>query len=154
TLVNDSDGNSRRIIANPAVRNNADVELHYVAILNAPLAADAVDHFVVKRDTNVSGKHTMPKPITQKRAFHTGVAHEIRGRLIDFLRCNSRPNQVPDLVENVASCAARLAHLVDLPGVLDRDHFAVLSSINREISAKTASRPRLPSIRCRIENFL
>jgi hypothetical protein len=59
-LVDDSYGNSRGVIANPTILNNADVELHDVAILNAPLAANTVDHFVVKGDANVPGKDAMP----------------------------------------------------------------------------------------------
>src|SRR5437764_3097145 len=36
-----SNGNSRAVVPNPTILNNADVELHDVAILNAPLAANA-----------------------------------------------------------------------------------------------------------------
>src|SRR6267142_4708379 len=39
-LVDDSYGNSRGVVAYPTILNNADVELHHVAILNAPLAAN------------------------------------------------------------------------------------------------------------------
>src|SRR4029078_3984045 len=39
-LVDDSNWHSRRIIANPTILNNTDVELHDVAILNAPLTAN------------------------------------------------------------------------------------------------------------------
>src|SRR6266404_8848919 len=153
-LIDDSYGNSRSVIANPTIRNNADVELHYVAILNAPLAANTVDHFVVKGDANVAGKNAMAQPITQKGAFYAGVAHEVRSCLIHFLGCNSRANQIADPVEYVAGCAACLPHLLNFPGVLDRNHFAVLSSINFEMSAKTASRSRFPSIRCNIDSLL
>src|SRR6478735_5575755 len=153
-FIDDSYGNSGGVIANPTILNNADVELHHVAILNAPLAANPVDHFVVKGDANVSGKDAMPQPITQKGASYADVAHEVRGRLIDFLGCNSRANQIADPVEYVARGSARLPHFLYFLRVLDRDHFAVLSSINREMSAKTASRSRLPSIRCNIDTFL
>src|SRR5215469_6681665 len=101
SLVDNSNGNSRGIISNPTLLNDTDVELHYVAILNSTLAADTVDNFVVKRDTNVSGKNTVSEPITKKRAFHTGVVHEIRGCLVHFLRCDSGANQVADLVQDV-----------------------------------------------------
>src|SRR5258705_13124593 len=101
-LVDDSYGNSRGVVANPAILNNADVELHHVAILNAPLAANTVDHFVVKGDANVPGKSAMAQPITQKGAFYAGVAHKVCGCLIHFLGCNSRTNQIADSVEYVA----------------------------------------------------
>src|SRR5262245_10296864 len=153
-LFDDSNGNSRGVITNPTILNNADVELHYVAILNAPLAANTVDHFVVKRDANVPGENAVPQTITQKRALDARVAHEVRGCLIYFLGCNSRANQIADSVEDVASGAACLPHLLDFPGVLDRNHCAILSSINFEISAKTASRSRFPAIRCKIDAFL
>jgi hypothetical protein len=153
-LVDDSYGNSRGVIANPTILDNADVELHDVPILNAPLAANTVDHFIVKGDANVSGKDAVPQPITQKGAFYAGVTHEVRGCLICFFGCNSRANQIADPVEYVARCAACLPHLLDFPSVLDGNHFAVLSSINFEMSAKTASRSRFPSIRCNIDNFL
>src|SRR5438093_590305 len=67
-----------------------------------PLAADAVHHFIVKRDTNVAGKNTVPEPITEKRAFDVRFAHEVRSRFIDFLGRNSGANQLPDPVENIA----------------------------------------------------
>src|SRR5437763_9775846 len=72
-LVDDSDGNSRSVIANPTILNNADIELHYVAILNTPLAANTVDHFVVKGDANVPGKNAMAQPITTKGARYAGI---------------------------------------------------------------------------------
>src|SRR6266513_6099535 len=153
-LFDDSNGNSRGVIPNPTILNNADVELHDVAILNAPLAANAVDHFVVKGDANVPGKNAMPQAITQKCAFYAGVAHKVGGCMVYFLRCNSRANQIGEAVEDVARCAAGLPHLLDFPGVLDRNHFAVLSSINFEMSAKTVSRSRLPSMRCKMDNSL
>src|SRR5215472_12457393 len=62
-LVDNSNGNSCGVISNPTILNDTDVELHYVAILNSPLAADAVDNFVIKRDTNVSGKNAVSEPI-------------------------------------------------------------------------------------------
>src|SRR4029077_18463822 len=132
-LLDDSNGNSGSVIANPTILNNANVELHDVAILNAPRAANTVDHFVVKGDANVPGKDAMPQAITQKGAFYAGVAHEVRGCLIHFLGCNSRANQIADPVEYVARCATCLPHLLDFPSVLDRNHFAVLSSINFEM---------------------
>src|SRR4029077_8367506 len=42
-LVDDPYGNSRGVIANPTILNNTDVELHDIAILNAPLATNTVD---------------------------------------------------------------------------------------------------------------
>src|SRR5438067_5683830 len=78
-LFDDSNRNSRGVIPNPTILNNADVELHDVAILNAPLAANAVDHFVVKGDANVPGKNAMPQAITQKCAFYAGIAHKVGG---------------------------------------------------------------------------
>src|SRR5206468_9864112 len=153
-LVDDSNGNGGGVVANPAILHDPDVELHYVPILNASFTADAVDHFVVKRDANVPGENAVPEPITKKSAFYGGVAHEVCGGLVHLLGCNSRPNQIADPVEYVARCAACLPHLLNFPGVLDRNHFAVLSSINFEMSAKTASRSRFPSIRCNIDSFL
>src|SRR5439155_23539463 len=44
-FINYPDGNSRRVITNPALLNNADVELHDVSVLNTPLTADAVNNF-------------------------------------------------------------------------------------------------------------
>src|SRR5262249_24472796 len=102
----------------------------------------------------VPGKDAVSQPITEKRAFYPGVAHKVRGCLIYFFGCNSRTNQIADSIEYVACGATCLPHLFDFPGVLDRDHFAVLSSINFEMSAKTASRSRLPSIRCKMDTFL
>jgi hypothetical protein len=95
----------------------------------------------------------MPKPVTQEGAFHMRIAHEIRCRLVDFFRCNARSNKVAHSVQNVARSAARLAHLVDFSRVLDWYHGVLLPSINREISLKTASRSRFPSIRCKIDIF-
>src|SRR5207249_9097206 len=63
-FINDSNRHSRRVIAYPTIPNHADIELYDIAILDPPLAADAVHHFIVKRDTNVAGKNTMPEPIT------------------------------------------------------------------------------------------
>src|SRR6185369_7272946 len=152
-LVDDSNRNSGGIIANPAVPNNTYVEFHYVAVLNAPLAANTVDHFVIEGDADVRWKNAVPEPITKKGALHTRVTHKIRSRLVHFLGCDSRANQIADSVEDVACRAASQPHLFDFPGVLDRNHFALLSSINFEMSAKTASRSRFPSIRCNIESF-
>src|SRR5215831_13116734 len=153
-LFDDSNRDSRGVIANPTILNNADVELHNVAILNASLAADTVDHFVVKGDANVPRKNAVPQSITQKGAFYAGVAHKVGGCLVYFLRCNSGANQIADPIEYVARCAACLPHLLNFPAVFDWNHFAVLSSINFEMSAKTASRSRLPSIRCKTDTFL
>src|SRR6516164_439237 len=153
TLFDNSNGNSRGVIPNPTILNNTDVELHNVAILNAPLAANTVDHFVIKRDTNVPGKDAMPQPITQEGASYTSIAHKVRSCLIDFFGRNSRTNQIADPVEDVACCAACLPHLLDFPGVLDRNHCAILSSINFEMSSKTMSRSRFPSIRCKMDTF-
>src|SRR5215471_15166613 len=106
TLINDSNGNSRGVIPNPTILNNANVELHYVAVLNPSLAANTVDHFVIKGDANMPGKNAMPQAIAQKRALYTRVAHEISGCLIYFLGCNSRANQIADSVKDVARGAA------------------------------------------------
>src|SRR6476661_2274334 len=153
-LVDDSYRNGRGIIANPTILNNADVELHDIAILNAPLAANTVNHFVIKGDANVPGENAMPQPITEKRTFYPSIPHEVRSFLINFLRRNSGANQIAHTVKYLAGGAARLPHFLYFLRVFDRDHSAVLSSINREISAKIASRSRLPSIRCRIDTFL
>src|SRR5262249_60822361 len=135
-------------------RKKAVAELHNPPIRKAPLVAKAVHHSVIERDENVAGKNAVPEPIAQKGTFHAGVAHEIRGCLIHFLRCNSRANQVAHPIEDITRRAACLPHLFDLPRILYRNHFAVLSSINREVSPKTASRSRLPSIRYRVDSFL
>ena len=153
-FLDDSNGDSGRVIANPAILNNADVEFHDVPVLDATLAANPMNHLIIKRNTDVPGENAMTQPIPQKRAFHSGVAHEIRSRLVYFLCGNPRPNKIADPVEEIAGRAARLPHFFDLPGIFDWNHFGVLSSINREISAKTASRSRLPSIRWRIDTFL
>src|SRR4030095_16787751 len=153
-LIDDTNRNSSSVITNPTILNNANIELHYVAILNAALAPDTVDDFVVKRDADVPGENAMPESIAQKSALHTRFVHKIRGCLIYFLGGNSRANQIADPVEDVARGAACLPHLLYFPGVLNRNHFPVLSSINFEMSAKTASRSRFPSIRCKMDTFL
>ena len=79
---------------------------------------------------------------------------EIGRRFIHLLRCNSRADKLADTIENVARSAAGLPHLFDFSRAFDRNHAgAFLSSIRRETSAKTASRSRLPSIRCKIDIF-
>src|SRR5205807_6422532 len=79
----------------------SDVELHNIAVLNAPVTANPMHHFIIKRDANVSGKHAMPEPITQERTLYAGVTHKVRSCLIYFLGADSGANQVADLVENV-----------------------------------------------------
>src|SRR5690349_2945499 len=137
-LIDDSHGNCRGVVANPSILNDPDVELHDIAILNAPLTANPMDHFVVQGDTNVPGENAMPQAITKKGAFYAGIVHEICGCLIHFLRRDSGTNEVAYAVQYVAGCAAGLPHLFDFPGVLDWNHFAVLSSISLEMSANTA----------------
>ena len=48
------DRHGRRGVAHPAVFDDADVELHDVAILNAPRAADPVHDFFVHRDADIA----------------------------------------------------------------------------------------------------
>src|SRR5205085_6155419 len=140
---NDSDGTSLGVIAYPAILNDADVQLHNFALLNAPLAADAVNHFVVKRDANVARENAVPHPITQKCTLHAGLAHEVRCCFVHLFGRNTRANQIANAVENVARSATCLPHFLNFPGVFDRNHR--LSSISREMSLKTPSRSRLPS---------
>src|SRR6188472_3937800 len=119
-LVDDSYGNCRGVIANPTILNNADVEFHDIAILNTPLAANTVNHFVVKRDANVPGENAMPQPITEKGAFYPSIPHKVRSFLIDFLRCDSGANQIAHTVKYLAGGAARLPHFFYFLRVLDR----------------------------------
>src|SRR5262245_55103801 len=83
-LFDNANWNSLRVISNPTLLNNPDVQFHDVAILNASLTTNTVDHFVIKRDANVPRENAMPQAITQKGTLYAGVAHEIRSRLIHF----------------------------------------------------------------------
>src|SRR5438093_11128090 len=47
-FINDSNRNGRGIIPYPAILDYADVQLHNATILNAALAAYAVNHSIVK----------------------------------------------------------------------------------------------------------
>src|SRR5207249_9436669 len=93
-FIDDSNWNSRGVIAYPAILNYADVQFHNVAILNSPLAADAVNHFVVKRDADVTGKNAVRESITEKCTYHMGFAHEVRCRSVDFVVRNAGSNQI------------------------------------------------------------
>jgi len=64
-FIDDSNWNRRSVIAYPAILNNADVQFHNVAILNSPLAADAVNRFNMERDANVARETPVTKPITE-----------------------------------------------------------------------------------------
>src|SRR4051794_719934 len=98
----------------------------------------------------------MTEPIIIKGALHFGVGHEIGGGFVHFLGRNSGTNQFSQTIEDVARGAARLPHLLDFLGVLDRNTHAAatLSSISRDISANTVSRSQLPSIRRKIDILL
>src|SRR5947208_5636630 len=52
-LIDDSNRHGERVVPYPAILNDANIQFYDVAILNAPLAADAVHDFIVKRNTNV-----------------------------------------------------------------------------------------------------
>ena len=90
------------------------------------------------------GKNAMPDPVAEKRAPHAGFLHEIGRGLVHFLRRNAGPDQLAHPIENLAGRAAGLPHFFDLFSALDRNHADC--SINREMSLKTASRSRFPSI--------
>jgi hypothetical protein len=91
------------------------------------------------------------EPIPEKGAFDPGLLHKNGGRFIDLFRGDARPNKVAYTIQNIARGAAGLPHFFDFSGAFDRNHAELLLSISREISANTASRSRLPSIRCRID---
>ena len=46
-LINHADRHRRRGVPDPAILDDADIELHDVAVLNPPLTADSVHDFVV-----------------------------------------------------------------------------------------------------------
>src|SRR5215510_5030273 len=149
SVINNSYWHSGSVVPHPAILNDANIQFYDVAILNAPLAADSVHDFVIKGNTNVAGKNAVAESITKKRTFHVCAAHEVRCCFVHLFCGNSGTNQVTNTVENVAGGAASLPHLLNFPGVLDRNHR--LFSISRAISPKTASRSRLPLIRCSID---
>src|SRR5207245_5833044 len=84
----------------PAVLDHAYVELHDVTVLNPTLTTDSVHDFVVERDANVSRENAMTESITEERALHFRVAHEIRSRFVDFFGCNSWTNQLGYSIES------------------------------------------------------
>ncbi|KAF5409708.1 MAG: hypothetical protein Udaeo2_00580 [Candidatus Udaeobacter sp.] len=53
-FVNDSHRHSSRVVPYPTIPNDSNIQFYNVAILNPPLAADAVHHFVIERNANVS----------------------------------------------------------------------------------------------------
>src|SRR6266404_266509 len=150
-LVDYSHRDGCGVVPHPTILDHADVEFDDLAVLNAALASNAVHHFVVQRDANGARKNAVPEPITEKRALHASFVHEIGGRVIHLFRRNAGANHFTDSIENVARAAARLPHLFDFLHALNRNHAGTLSSISREISAKTVSRSRLPSIRRKID---
>src|SRR6266513_3670943 len=96
-------------------------------------------------------EYAVTEPISEKSAFHLCLLHENSGGFIDLFRRNSGPNKLADTIENVARRATRLPHFLYFFCALDRNHSDALFSIRREISPNTASRSRLPSIRCKID---
>ena len=59
-IVDHADRNRGGGVPHPAILDHADVELHDVAVLDPPLAADSVHDFVVQRNANVAGKTRCP----------------------------------------------------------------------------------------------
>jgi hypothetical protein len=152
-FINYSDGDSCGVVPHPAVFDDADVELNDIAVLNTSLAPDAVDNFIVQRDANVAGENAVPKPVTEECAFDIRFLHEISSRLIHFFGRDSGPDEFAHAIKNFPRATARLPHPFHFLGILDGDHAVALFSIKREMSLKTASRPRFPSIRRKIDIF-
>src|SRR5438270_11954355 len=94
-------------------RDDANAQLHAIAILKAPLATDAMHHFIVQRDANVSGENAMAEPITEKCALYSRLIHEIRSRFVHFLCRHAWANQLADSVENVPRRPAGLSHFLN-----------------------------------------
>ena len=143
-FIDHADRNGVSGVPHPTVLDHADVELDDVAVLDPALAPDAVHDFVIERDANIPGENAMPDPITEESALHAGFLHEIGRGLVHFLRRNAGANQILHPIENLAGRAAGAPHFFDFLCALDRNHADC--SINREISPKTASRSRFPSI--------
>src|SRR5207245_7727701 len=93
----------------------------------------------------VPPRHATNTPTTDNAAFYSRFLHHLASSFVHFLRCDSRPNDGDDAIEDVAGDAASQPHLFRFLCVLDRNHF---DSIKREMLPKTVSRSRLPSIRC------
>src|SRR4029077_7873630 len=90
TFVNDSHWHSSRVVPYPTIPKDSNIDFYNIAILNPPMAADAVHHFVIERNANVSGKYAVPEAIAEKCAFHMRIAHEVCCPFIDFFCRNAR----------------------------------------------------------------
>src|SRR5438270_3243441 len=141
-IINDAYRHRRGRISDPAVSNHSDIQLYDVAILNAPLAGDPMNDFIIQRDADVARINPVPQPIAEKGTLHSRFRHHLRSRFVDFLGGDSGSNQLDYTLEDIAGDAAGLAHFLCLLRALDRNHF---DSISREMSLKTVSRSRFPS---------
>jgi len=151
-FIDHPDRNRRRRVPHPAVLHDADIELHDVAILNTALAPDAVHDLVVEGYTDVAGKDAMPKAVAEERTANSRFRDQVRRGLVDLLGRNAGTNELADFFQNIARSATGQPHFVDLPCRLNGDH-CTRSSIKAAISAKTTSRSRFPSTRCKAESF-
>ena len=112
-----ADGNGRGGVADPAVEDDADVELDDVGVLDAARAADAVDDLVVDGDADVAGEAA----IVEEGAASAPVVDQARGELVDFAGGNARHDGEGNFLEDFAGRAATDAHALDFVRRLDGD---------------------------------
>jgi hypothetical protein len=111
-----ADGNRRGGVADPAVEDDADVELDDVGVLDAARAADAVDDLVVDRDADVAGKAAIIEE-GAAAAFLDQRRRACRSRRWKRLVHDGPGN----FLEDFAGRAATGAHAFDFVRRFDRD---------------------------------
>ena len=96
-------------VADPAVKDDADVELDDVGVLDAARAADAVDDLVVDRNADVAGKSA----VMEEGAASAPFVDQARGELVDLAGGDAGHDGEGDFLEDFAGGAATDAHALD-----------------------------------------
>src|SRR5580692_1620549 len=81
-IIYNPDGNRRCGITDEAAQHDTDIQLHDIPILNPPGAANSMNHLVVHRNADMTGK----LPVTEEGAPATGHLHQLRRGLIHVSR--------------------------------------------------------------------
>ena len=120
------------------VQDGAEVTADDVAVLQDPLAGDAVDHLVVHRDADAGG---IPA-VAQKGGRCAAAEDIVVSQLVKMSRGHAGADVLPQQLQGLPHHLAGCLHLHKLAGRLDGDH----ASSSLAISWATASTGASPSI--------
>ena len=111
------DGDCLRVVTDEAVVPHPHVDAHDVAVLDLPVAGDAVDDGFV--DGNASLRRIAH--VAEERALHPERRHRVAGEVVEFLRGHAGLHGRAHDAQHLGGLPARLAHDVKLFRCLDDD---------------------------------